>query len=98
MGRLANTPNFDDLMEMNMSMTNTSGIADVSSFVDGTTTAFGSFRNFWRNRTVTVYAHPTDADLLITVGRDMVGPQYYVCAELRSAYTHRLAGDWSDYR
>jgi len=28
----------------------------------------GSFRNQWRNRIVRIYAHPTDATLVVTCG------------------------------
>ena len=57
----------------------------------------GEFRNNWRQRHVTLYAHPHLSEAVVSVG---VGfgealKYRYVATEARSDYERQLGGDWS---
>ncbi len=66
-------------------------------------TKLGTFRNNWRERIVTLYEHPTDANMVISVGesvhKDQMGrATEFVCEERRGDYQRQLVrGDWSTY-
>ena len=48
-------------------------------------------RNNYRERTVTVYNHPTDTELLITVGKPFDGGGPAICWERKSDWRSSLA-------
>lgn len=57
----------------------------------------GEFRNLWRGRVVTLYVHPSNPTLVVSVGVPATG-EPVVCEELRSSYRRQLVeGDWSDF-
>jgi hypothetical protein len=76
-----------------MKIENTSGFApeQIETFP-----AFGTFRNKWRGRVVTVRQHPSDHLKVVSVG---VGEaETVICTESISAYATRITNhDWSDY-
>ncbi len=65
-------------------------------------TALGTYKNNWRERTVTLWSHPTDETKVISVGVPF-NPKFnsgepIVCVENRSDYRHQLLNnDWRDY-
>lgn len=57
---------------------------------------YGTFRNNWRKRTVTVHKHPTLGEKVVTVG--VGADETFICTEARSAYAGRIDhNDWSAY-
>ena len=51
----------------------------------------GKFINRWRQRTVLVYRHPSDATLLVTVGQPFGGGSVVECVESLADYSATLA-------
>ncbi len=51
----------------------------------------GTTINTWRGRRITLYAHPTDATLLVSVGTTFRHIMRVICVEPRSAYAQVLA-------
>lgn len=62
-------------------------------------TKLGTYRNAWRERDVTLYAHPTDETKVISVGVGIHDKQEIVCEEDRSSYRRQLVfKDWSTFQ
>ena len=50
----------------------------------------GYFVNKWRQRTVAVFEHPTDPDLIVSVGRPFDGSDPIECEEKRKDWSATL--------
>jgi hypothetical protein len=60
---------------------------------------YGTFKNNWRRRTVSVYKHPTYPNsVVITVGVPMDGGEPVICEEDIVYYCNRINNnDWQAY-
>lgn len=60
----------------------------------------GGFMNYWRERKVDVYVHPTEPDQkVITTGYNAKSDTLFICTEPRSDWAGRIANNnWRDYR
>jgi hypothetical protein len=81
---------------MQRKLSNTSGLTPEEVV---TLPIYGSFRNSWRNRYVTVRHHPTEPTAVITVGVSYDGAEVFICDEPYASYAHRIeTPDWSEYK
>jgi hypothetical protein len=59
---------------------------------------YGTFTNHWRQRVVTVYAHPTDQGCVVSYGVSFDQTKITICKELLADYAGRIQhNDWSPY-
>ncbi len=82
-------------------VTNTSGLSELqTTLVMRYGTKLGTFTNRWRQREVTLYAHPHDRHKVLSVGVGFGEAQHTttICSEKRAEYPRQLEqNDWSPF-